>query len=29
MELGKILNCFDIGVHYIEPEPLIYEVIMC
>lgn len=27
MELGKILNCFDIGVHYIEPEPLIYEVI--
>lgn len=27
MEIGKILDCFKIGVHYVEPEPLIYEII--
>lgn len=27
MEIGRILDCFEIGVHYIEPEPLVYEVI--
>lgn len=27
MEIGKILDCFEIGEHYIEPLPLIYEII--
>lgn len=27
MEIGKILDCFEIGVHYEKPEPLIYEII--
>lgn len=27
MEIGKILNCFEIGVHYEEARPIIYEVI--
>lgn len=27
MEIGKILNCFEIGIHYEEPKPLIYEIV--
>lgn len=27
MEIGKILDCFEIGVHYSEPSPLIYEIV--
>lgn len=27
MEIGRILDCFEIGVHYEEPKPLIYEII--
>ena len=27
MEIGRILDCFEIGVHYEEPTPLIYEII--
>ncbi len=27
MEIGRILDCFTIGVHYIEPKPLILEII--
>lgn len=27
MEIGRIVDCFSIGVHYIEPQPLIFEII--
>ncbi|MCI9234104.1 MAG: thymidine phosphorylase [Bacilli bacterium] len=27
MEIGRILECFEIDVHYKEPTPLIYEII--
>lgn len=27
MTIGSILECFEIGTHYVEPEPLIYEII--
>lgn len=27
IEIGKILDCFEVGEHYIEPQPLIYEII--
>lgn len=27
IEISKILDCFEVGEHYIEPQPLIYEII--